>query len=102
DISFMDSSAIWECASIMPGITYNPVASITLKPAGALRFLPIDFIFPSMISMSVFSMVPFVTVRSVPFWISTLPVFLSLGSWHYAGRDITNATTIVIVLALMG
>ena len=41
-----------ECASMIPGVTNFPVASITLAPLPAVRFLPIREMRPSRMRMS--------------------------------------------------
>jgi hypothetical protein len=57
---------MWECESMIPGMTKRPVASITRAPRGASIRAPRAAILPSWISRSPFSIVPCVTVRSVP------------------------------------
>src|SRR5687768_999529 len=54
-----------ECTSIKPGVTQRPLASITVAPAGALSWLPMDAILPSTISTSPLSMRVPVPVRMV-------------------------------------
>ena len=46
---------------MMPGMTYLPVPSMIVAPAGAERFLPMRAILPFSSRMSVFSIVPLVT-----------------------------------------
>ena len=43
---------MWQCASIMPGMTVLPVQSITCAPSGAQRPAPTALIFPSATSTS--------------------------------------------------
>src|SRR5687768_9349587 len=68
--SFTEPSIIvCECASMIPGKTNLPVASITRAPVGALKFEPTAVIFPLRISTSVFCSVPRETVSTVAFFI---------------------------------
>ncbi|QYO63826.1 pyrroline-5-carboxylate reductase family protein [Leptolyngbya sp. 7M] len=69
--SFIALSIECECASMMPGVTNLPVASITFAPALTGRFLPIRTIFPSRILISVASSVPRAAVSIVAFLITT-------------------------------
>ncbi len=50
--------AVWEWASISPGVTCLPVASISTAPAGASRSWPTATILPSRISRSASSRRP--------------------------------------------
>jgi hypothetical protein len=59
-----------ECASMMPGRTNFPVASMTRAPSGALRFCPTAAIFPPRRSTSVALRVPCETVSTVALRIS--------------------------------
>src|ERR1051326_6547119 len=59
-----------EWQSIMPGMTYLPVASITFASAAAFRFLPTAAIFPRRRRTSVFCIVPCVMVNTVALRIS--------------------------------
>src|ERR1043165_3553771 len=65
--SLTASIIVCEWGSMMPGMTYLPVASMTFAPAGADRFLPSCAIFPFCSRTSVFSRRPLVTVRTVAF-----------------------------------
>src|SRR5689334_24649679 len=73
--SLIASAIVCECGSMIPGMTYLPVASITWAPAGAVRFLPIWAIFPFCSNTSVFCRVPLVTVSTVAFFINVGPAF---------------------------
>ena len=59
------STAMWLCASMMPGITKRPVASISVAPRGTSTLAPTAAILPLRITIVPFSIVPFVTVRMV-------------------------------------
>ena len=59
------SMAMWLCASMMPGMTNRPVASISVAPRGTSTLVPTAAILPSRITIVPFSIVPFVTVRIV-------------------------------------
>jgi hypothetical protein len=54
-----------ECASMMPGMTNLPVASMVRAPAGAVRFFPTEAILPPRMRMSVPSSVPCEAVSTV-------------------------------------
>src|SRR5271170_6436901 len=69
----LPSTAICEWQSMMPGMTYMPVASITVAPAGTFTLLPTLEILPSRIRMDPSSIVPFVTVRMVACSITVTP-----------------------------
>ena len=79
---------MWLWASMMPGVTCLPVASMTWAPRGALRPRPISVMTPSSTRTSVFSSVPFVTVWTVPPRTRTVPRSLaggrSSGVWAVA------------------
>ena len=65
--SFTLESAIWECASMMPGMTNLPVTSMVVTSSGAERPRPMRAMRPSRTRMSVFSSVPAEeTVMTVP------------------------------------
>src|SRR5260370_34554450 len=66
--SLMLSAAMCEWQSIVPGIRNLPVASMTVAPAGAVIFGPTSAILPSRMRTEPWN-VPFVTVRTVAFWI---------------------------------
>ena len=56
--SLMPSAAVCECASMMPGVTCMPRASITSAPSGAVSPRPMRAILPPRTSMSASSSVP--------------------------------------------
>ncbi len=61
------SMAMCEWQSMMPGVTYIPVASMTVAPPGTWMLLPTSAILPLRMRMEPPSMVPLVTVRMVAF-----------------------------------
>ena len=63
--SLMDSAAMCEWASMMPGITNIPSASITSAPAGTSTLAPTSAIFPSRIRIAPGDRIPPVTVSTV-------------------------------------
>ena len=65
--SFVPAMAMWVWESIRPGTTKRPAASITFTPAGGAILRPIWRMIPPRTRMSPFAMIPFVTVRIVPF-----------------------------------
>ncbi len=67
--SLIESSAIWVCASMMPGMTCLPEASMTRAPAGVITFSPTSAILPSRMTMEPLK-VPLVTVCTVAFWMT--------------------------------
>jgi hypothetical protein len=69
--SLIASSIRCEWQSMIPGVTYLPVASITWHPQAAFNPLLILAILPSRIRMSVFSSVPLIAVITVAFLIKT-------------------------------
>jgi hypothetical protein len=69
--SLIPSDALWECASMMPGITYRPVPSMTCAPAGTDTLAPTAAIFPFRIRTVPFSMVPRLAVMIVAFVMAT-------------------------------
>ena len=90
------STAMWEWQSMMPGSRYIPVASITVAPAGAFRFLPTAAILPLRMSTSPFSIVPLVTVSTVAFLISvTWSWAPAAGATRAATANISRAERIV-------
>src|SRR5262245_30757876 len=75
--SLTESNALCECASIIPGVTYIPVASMTLAfaPARTSLFFPTAAILPSRIRIEPPSITPCEAVRIVAFLIRTSPLF---------------------------
>ncbi|MCA1628975.1 MAG: hypothetical protein LC774_01110 [Acidobacteria bacterium] len=71
--SLMASSAECEWQSMMPGVTYLPVASMTRTSEPARRFAPTAAIFPLRIRMSEPVSVPCEAVRIVALRIKTSP-----------------------------
>src|SRR5690242_12297787 len=65
------SSAMCECASMMPGVRYLPPASTTVTPAGALTFGPTAAILPPRTSTLPLAILPCVTVMTTAFLMST-------------------------------
>ena len=64
--SLIESFAMCECASMMPGETKRPVTSTTSAPAGtAVSGPPTAAIFPSRMTTVPLRIVPRVTVRTV-------------------------------------
>src|SRR6478672_11564217 len=73
------SSAMWEWESMMPGVRYLPPASMTVASAGAVRLSPTAAILPSWMRTLPFLMLPWVTVMTTAFLMST--------AWCAAGAD---------------
>ncbi len=70
--SLIDSAAMCECASMMPGVTKRPFASTMSAPAGmAVLASPTAAILPSRNTTVPFWIVPRVTVSTVPPRIAT-------------------------------
>src|SRR5882672_10059589 len=69
--SLIESAAIWEWQSMMPGATNLPVASTTSAPAGIGTFAPTAAILPPRSTMIPFGIVPLVAVRIVAPLIAT-------------------------------
>ena len=63
--SLIESLAMCEWASMMPGDTNLPLTSIVSAPAGILTLAPSAAIFPSRNTIVPFGIVPLVTVRIV-------------------------------------
>src|SRR5437763_11496956 len=71
--SLMASSAVCEWASMMPGVTYMPVASMTLAFGPAVTSLPTATILPLRMRIEPFSIVPCDAVIIVALRISVSP-----------------------------
>src|SRR5438067_13700776 len=71
--SLIESSAVCECASMMPGVTYMPVASMTLAFGPAVTSLPTATILPLRMRIEPFSIVPCDAVIIVALRISVSP-----------------------------
>src|SRR5215510_2662637 len=102
--SLMSSSAEWECASMIPGVTYIPVASMTLAfgPALTSLFLPTAAILPSRIRTEPFSITPCEAVMIVAFLIRTSPLFCACATRASAVISDVNriAECLFIVISL--
>src|SRR5882672_7165738 len=102
--SLTESSALCECASIIPGVTYIPVASMTLAFAPALTslFLPTAAILPSRIRIEPPSIMPCEAVMTVAFLISTSPLFCACATTQSAVMSAVNkiAECLFIVISL--
>ena len=79
--SLIASLAMCECASMMPGETNCPVASMTSAPAGTATFAPTAAILPSRRTTVPFGIVPFVTVSTVPPRSATMPAWAPACAW---------------------
>ncbi len=73
--SLIESAAMCECASMMPGETKRPEASTTSAPDGTATSAPTAAMRPSLTTTVAFCSVPFVTVRTVALVIATTPRF---------------------------
>ncbi len=69
--SLIESAAMCEWQSMMPGETNLPVPSTTSAPAGTATFAPTAAILPPRSTMVPFWIVPFVAVRIVALRIAT-------------------------------
>src|SRR5215813_13384966 len=102
--SLIESSALCECASIIPGVTYIPVASMTLAfaPAFTSLFLPTAAILPSRIRTEPFSITPCEAVMIVAFLIRTSPLFCACATRASAVISAVNriAECLFIVISL--
>src|SRR5262245_69364 len=90
--SLTESSALCECASIIPGVTNIPVASMTLAFAPALTslFLPTAAILPSRIRIEPPSITPCEAVMIVAFLIRTSPLFCACAADASATTSAVN------------
>src|SRR5262245_551076 len=90
--SLTESSALCECASIIPGVTYIPVASMTLAfaPARTSPFLPTAAILPSRIRIDPPSITPCEAVMIVAFLIRTSPLFCACATNASARMSAVN------------
>src|SRR5262245_25036196 len=90
--SLTESSALCECASIIPGVTNIPVPSMTLAfaPAWTSLFLPTAAILPSRIRIEPPSITPFEAVMLVPFLIRTSPLFCACAADARATTSAVN------------
>src|SRR5215510_5898224 len=90
--SLTESSALCECASIIPGVTNIPVASMTLAFAPALTslFLPMATILPSRIRIEPPSITPCEAVMIVAFLIRTSPLFCACAADASATTSAVN------------
>src|SRR5262247_386853 len=90
--SLTASSALCECASIIPGVTNIPVASMTLAFAPALTslFLPTAAILPSRIRIEPPSITPCEAVMIVAFLIRTSPLFCACAADASATTSAVN------------
>jgi hypothetical protein len=87
-----ESNALCECASIIPGVTYIPVASMTLAfaPARTSAFLPTAAILPSRIRIEPPSITPCEAVMIVAFLIRTSPLFCACATDASAAMSAVN------------
>src|SRR5215510_2641228 len=102
--SFTESRALCECASIIPGVTYIPVASMTfaLAPALTSLFFPTAAILPSRIRIEPPSITPCDAVMIVAFLIRTSPLFCACATNASATTSAVNriAECLFIVISL--
>ncbi len=74
------STAMWECASMIPGISAPPAASRTTARRGILTSVPTATILPSFTTTVPFSIVSPETVHTVALVTAKSPIF-STGPW---------------------
>src|SRR5262245_3586316 len=102
--SLTESSALCECASIIPGVTYIPAPSMTLAfaPARTSPFLPTAAILPSRIRIEPPSITPCEAVMIVAFLIRTSPLFCACATAASATMSAVNriAEYLFIVISL--
>src|SRR5262245_6571709 len=100
--SLIESSALWECASIIPGVTYIPVASMTLAfaPARTSPFLPTAAILPSRIRIEPPSITPCEAVMIVAFLIRTSPLFCACATVASATMSAVNRIAVCLFIVI--
>src|SRR5262245_23411490 len=100
--SLTESSALCECASMMPGVTYIPVASMTLAfaPAWTSLFLPTAAILPSRIRIEPFSITPCEAVMIVAFLIRTSPLFCACATTANEVRSAANRIAVYLFIVI--
>ena len=90
--SLIESAAMCEWQSMMPGDTKRPVASTTSAPGGMSTFAPTMAILPFRSTIVPFSIVPLVTVRIVAPLIATTAAWAGCPAVRICARGCTTTS----------